>query len=283
MWAQEEGHLFHNRLTHSLKVAQVGRRIAEKLLAENGTDAFDALGGLDASAVEAAGLAHDLGHPPFGHIAEDELHRLLKAAGCEEGFEGNAQTFRIVTRLAVISPAFEGMNLTRATLAAILKYPWTSDDKRRKAGAYGSEATDFEFARDGLGLPHEDQTIEAAIMDWSDDIAYAVHDVEDFYRAGLIPLSRLANLDRRDLEPLFALAKEKWEMKRGPVPTDDELVEAAGITLTLSPENEAFRGTRGEQAALYQYSSGLIGRFVRGTSFGGQLQIDRPVAVEVGL
>ena len=120
-------------------------------------------------------------------------------------------------------------------------------------------------------------------MDWADDIAYAVHDVEDFFRAGLIPLSRLANLDRRDLEPLFALVKEKWEPKRGAVPTDEELLEAAGITLSLSPENEAFRGTRGEQAALYQYSSSLIGRFVRATTFAGELQIERKVAVEVGL
>lgn len=94
-----EGHVFHNRLTHTLEVAQIARRLAEKLAKENRALAEE-LGGLDPDVVEAAALAHDLGHPPFGHVAEKELDALARSHGAAEGFEGNAQSFRIVTRLA---------------------------------------------------------------------------------------------------------------------------------------------------------------------------------------
>lgn len=93
------GHAFHNRLTHALKVAQVGRRIAEKLNNSENADLIKKLGGLDPSVVEAAGMAHDLGHPPFGHIAEEELDARLRDVKESDGYEGNAQSFRIVTRL----------------------------------------------------------------------------------------------------------------------------------------------------------------------------------------
>src|SRR5207253_7140965 len=95
-----EGEIFHNRLTHSLEVAQIGRRIAEHLIANQAKDAV-ALGGLDPETVEAACLAHDLGHPPFGHVAEDELQRLFRKYRDVESFEGNAQSFRILTVLTV--------------------------------------------------------------------------------------------------------------------------------------------------------------------------------------
>ena len=115
-----DAHVFHNRLTHSLQVAQVGRSLAEKLRA--GGAACDAIGGVDPDTVEAACLAHDLGHPPFGHTAEERLNKLVgSTAG---GFEGNAQSFRIVTKLAFKSTKHAGLDLTAGTLAAILKYPW---------------------------------------------------------------------------------------------------------------------------------------------------------------
>ena len=117
-----EGDPFHNRLTHTLEVAQIGKRLAEKLLDEQPEEAT-AIGGLDPEVVEAAALAHDLGHPPFGHAAERELDRLVRESGTSDGFEGNPQSFRVVTKLSVKGRESPGLNLTRATLDAILKYP----------------------------------------------------------------------------------------------------------------------------------------------------------------
>jgi dGTPase len=112
----DEGHVFHNRLTHSLQVAQVGRRIAEKLLEDNKKLGLASDAVLpDPDVVEAACLAHDIGHPPFGHVAERELDAIARKHGLTDGFEGNAQSFRIVTRLAMGSTP-NGLNLTRATL-----------------------------------------------------------------------------------------------------------------------------------------------------------------------
>src|SRR6202140_3294366 len=141
-----DAHVFHNRLTHSLQVAQVGRSLAEKL--RSNAEACDAVGGIDPDTVEAACLAHDLGHPPFGHTAEELLNTLVgSSAG---GFEGNAQSFRIVTKLAFKSTTHAGLDLTSGTLAAVLKYPWLKGQnkgKPHKWGAYKSEMADFEFAR----------------------------------------------------------------------------------------------------------------------------------------
>jgi dGTPase len=139
--AANSGYVFHNRLTHSLQVAQVGRRIAENLNKRQ-PETRDYI---DPDVVEAACLAHDLGHPPFGHIAEQILNQRTKKFG---GFEGNAQSFRIVTKLASRSPDYGGLDLTAATLAAILKYPWLrgrNAAKPSKWGAYSSEARDFRI------------------------------------------------------------------------------------------------------------------------------------------
>ncbi|BAZ45400.1 dGTP triphosphohydrolase [Chondrocystis sp. NIES-4102] len=114
----QEGHVFHNRLTHSLKVAQVARRLAERL-AQDQPEVAAALGGIDPDVVEATALSHDL-----GHSAEEELDACAKKAGLADGFEGNAQSFRILTRLAIHRLDYYGLNLTKATLNAVLKYPW---------------------------------------------------------------------------------------------------------------------------------------------------------------
>jgi dGTPase len=197
-----ENHPIHNRLTHTLEVAQIGRSIAEELLRDEGNrDLAAKLGGLDPEVVEAAALAHDLGHPPFGHVTEMELDELIKKQSVADGFEGNAQSFRIVTKLAVRYPDINGLNLTRATLCAILKYPWmrgTTGEKAEKWGAYGTEIEQLAWARELMPSCSEIKSLEAEIMDWADDVAYAVHDMEDFFRAGLIPLDRLASPD--DLE-----------------------------------------------------------------------------------
>jgi dGTPase len=116
---------FQNRLTHSLAVARIGHTIAERLLASPESErAAMGAGGLDPLVVEAACLAHDLGHPPFGHVGEAELDRLLTQAGVPDGFEANAQAFRVVRALGDGSPETPDFDLTRATTAAMLKYPW---------------------------------------------------------------------------------------------------------------------------------------------------------------
>jgi dGTPase len=185
-----EGHIFHNRLTHTIKVAQIGRRIAEHLR-QTDPELVRDVGDIDPDVVEAAALAHDLGHPPFGHIAEYELDQLLRNHNITDGFEGNAQSFRVVTKFGIRLGVTSGLNLTRASLNAILKYPWQrgNDGKKfKKWGSYQTEIDDFDFARkleEGGDLR---RSAEAELMDWADDVTYSVHDVEDFYRAGAYTL-----------------------------------------------------------------------------------------------
>lgn len=198
-----EGSIFHNRLTHSLKVAQIARRLAEKLIQDTSSsnsnlDLINKCGGLDPDVVESAALAHDLGHPPFGHVAEKELDKLSKNAGLKDGFEGNAQTFRILTLLEANRPSYPGLDLTKATLNATFKYPWframdeePDSKKKKKFSAYHLDQEAFQFAREGT--PDEQQTLEASVMEFADDVTYSIHDLEDFYLAGLIPLKDLIN------------------------------------------------------------------------------------------
>jgi len=174
--APSEGHIFHNRLTHSLEVAQIARRLAEHLQAR-WPDLARLHHNIDADAVEAAALAHDLGHPPFGHVTDEELDRLMREAHVPDGYEGNAQSFRIVTKLAARSNEWLGLNLTRVTLNAILKYPWLRHGhgvRHHKWGAFQTERSYFEWTREIFPEIDDACTIEAAIMTWADDIAYAV-------------------------------------------------------------------------------------------------------------
>ncbi|MGW1676227.1 deoxyguanosinetriphosphate triphosphohydrolase family protein [Saccharopolyspora sp. NPDC002376] len=209
------GLLLHNRLTHSLKVAQVARAIAERLVADPADLAkLDRLGGCDLDVVEAAGLGHDLGHPPFGHLGESVLDRLARQRfALLDGFEGNAQSYRVVTRIDVRGTDGDGLDLTAAVRAALLKYPWTrlaepqphprhmsvpprgaSEPEEApgtgsaKFSCYRTELDDMVDARSpfrGL-LADWQQTVEASIMDTADDIAYAIHDLEDFHRVGIL-------------------------------------------------------------------------------------------------
>ncbi|HVB37299.1 MAG TPA: dNTP triphosphohydrolase, partial [Vicinamibacterales bacterium] len=265
-----EGHVFHNRLTHTLKVAQIARRLAETLAARQPAEA-DALGGLDPDVTEAAALAHDLGHPPFGHLAERELDRLGRAAGVPDGFEGNAQSFRIVTQLTVRHPDLPGLNLTRATLNALLKYPWLRQPRGRrheKYGAYTSERAEFRWARQ-LARPARDDrpSAEAALMDGADDIAYSVHDVEDFYRAGLVPLDRLVT-DSREADRFLDRAFAHWRQTGG----FDGLTEADyrrmldGLSqlVAIFQIDEPFQGTGRQRAGLRSLTSNLVSRYVDG-------------------
>ena len=207
-----EGNVFHNRLTHSLKVAQVGRRLAEYLNLKTDSDLISQCGGLNPNVVETACLAHDLGHPPFGHIAEKELDCVATEAGLSDGFEGNAQTFRILTRLEPYKPEYPGLNLTRATLNATLKYPWFRakesfpSKKAKKFSVYELDKEVFNFVRpDETEQQSEHLTLEASVMEFADDITYSVHDLEDFYLAGLIPISIL--VEKQEAWENFI---EKW-------------------------------------------------------------------------
>lgn len=295
--ALDEGHVFHNRLTHSLKVAQVARRLAEKILWDaQGSSKARAIigeaGGLDPDTVEAAALAHDLGHPPFGHIGEQELDRLTVASGDPDGFEGNAQTFRILTRLSLGGTGdYLGLNLTRATLAAVQKYPWSRPRRKRnevkkgppKFGYYAQDADAFNFAFERIRpkLMTKERTLEAQIMDWADDITYAIHDIEDFYRAGWIPLDRLrvgfqpsvrsakeswADEINSDVAALLAGAQGDWYEGDGPIPTTDELLAAAELSIQRFPIGHPYEATAGDRRKLRAWSSSEIGRLVDGTS-----------------
>jgi dGTPase len=264
-----EGILFHTRLTHTLEVAQIASSIARKLRQED-EEATVAVGGMDPGVVEAAALVHDLGHPPFGHAVEKVLDKLVKGAGVMDGFEGNPQSFRIATKLVARNIHFPGLNLTRATLDATLKYPWrreTDGYKSRKWGAYGTERDEFHFARESHAPGDTSRSVEAEVMDWADDIAYAVHDVEDFYRVGLIPLDRLRG-DFQEVQRFMRKAVKHLpeEVPRYRSMSSSDLkyimMEAFGETVRTSPASEPYRATRRQRAGFRTYTSGLINNYV---------------------
>lgn len=206
----------HSRASHSYKVAMIAREIAENLCRKEDAVTRAAIieaGGLDITACEAAGLAHDLGHPPFGHAGEQELNAQLRLAGVIEGFEGNAQSLRIAVRLD--SHKYDpGLDLTNVTLAAILKYPWVRPQESQpldpnslsKFGAYSSEVEFLLRARAAVYPKNRDkgwkgeqkarplQTLEASIMDLADDIAYSLHDLEDFILEGFLDVREVIDV-----------------------------------------------------------------------------------------
>jgi dGTPase len=278
-----ERQLFHNRLAHTQKVAQLARRIAQYVNFDDEFVAGRALlegGRIDEDSAEAAGLAHDLGHPPFGHIAEVVLDEKCSEAGVD-GYEGNAQSLRIVTKLSVRRNE-ESLELSRRTLDGILKYPWMSDHalaaEKGKWGAYLSEKTEFERVR-GAGNPRTNQSPEAAIMDWADDISYAVHDLEDFYRAGFIDLVGMTS-NEEIREEFFGKA---W--KEGKKDWDESDARACFelAMLRIKPFKTAFNGTRSARAEVNELGSSLINSLVRSTTLTkeGEISIADTVQGEV--
>lgn len=263
-----EAEYFHTRQQHTLKVAQIGRRLAEYCISID--ESLAAKWGVNPEVVEAACLAHDLGHPPFGHIGEKTLNKLVEEAGDPDGFEGNAQSFRIATKIGVRFDEAPGFDLTRATMAALLKYPWLRDPsvekKKSKWSAYKSELDDFNHARE-FYLGHDRQTAEAALMDWADDIAYSVHDLEDFQRAGVLPWELI--FSRRGSTQLIKQALTAWYDK--PDDAEDRLAAAVerldsyiGIYSVITKEQ--YQGSRVQRVALRTLTSTLIGRFLKATS-----------------
>ncbi len=270
--AAERGHVFHNRLTHSIKVGQLARRMAEKLLREQPRE-VDALGGLDPDVAEAAGLAHDLGHPPFGHIAEETLRHLVsdkKKGNLPDGFEGNAQTFRIAAKLAFSdatasegTPVIEGLNLTRATLNGILKYPWLfskNQAKQTKWGAYQSELEIFNWVRNDQPFKRFAKSIEAELMDWADDITFAVHDLVDFFRAGQIPLERLGDEGgNAEREAFFDEVFDRNPELQGRRTSFEQAFTAIAELFVI---DRRYIGTAQQHRHIWQLSTVLISRFV---------------------
>jgi dGTPase len=270
--AAERGHVFHNRLTHSLKVGQLARRMAEKLLSEQPAEAAQ-LGGLDPDVAEAAGLAHDIGHPPFGHIAEETLNHLIQdknKGNLKDGFEGNAQSFRIVTKLAIGDAmarkgpqAVEGLNLTRATLNGILKYPWLfnkNKDKRNKWGSYDSEQEVFAWVRDHQPFNGFTKSIEAELMDWADDITFAVHDLVDFFCAGQIPLERLGDQGGGIERDVFfhEVFDRNPELRSRHSAFEDAFATIADLFVI----DRRYTGAAQQRRHIWQLSTVLISRFV---------------------
>jgi dGTPase len=228
-----------NRLTHSLEVAQVARDLSRAL-------------GSQPDIAETAALAHDLGHPPFGHNGEEVLARLAEDCG---GFEGNAQTLRILTRLE--AKTFDaagrsvGLNLTRATLDACTKYPWARGERPGpKFGVYEDDLPVFTWMRSPE--TSQRQCVEAQIMDLADDVAYSVHDVEDGVVAGRVDLTRL------DAGALGEIVRD-WYL---PDVTDDDLAATlADLRQVGSWPESSYDGSRRSLAALKNLTSDLIGRF----------------------
>ena len=223
------------RLTHSLECAQIGRELGQEI-------------GCDPDLVDAACLAHDIGHSPFGHNGEAALNELAAGIG---GFEGNAQTLRLLTRL---EPKTEGagLNLTRATLDATLKYPWFGEPGT-KFGAYAEDAEVFGWIRQGA--PDRRPCLEAQVMDWADDVAYSVHDMEDGFHAGLVTVKNLKSPTERAEVSRTAIAYCPGGV------TEAELTEILDALLALDIWPASYDGAPGTVAALKNLTSELIGRF----------------------
>ena len=223
------------RLTHSLECAQVGRELGGAL-------------GCDPDLVDAACLAHDLGHPPYGHNGETALNEVAGPAG---GFEGNAQSLRVLVRLEVKVPG-AGLNLTRAALDAATKYPWGRREGSAKFGVYEQDRPVFDWLR--AGVEGERRSLESQVMDWADDVAYSVHDLEDGIVTGLVDLVVLARPEeRRALADKAALSYSDA--------TPDELQDALDQLLARDWWPVRHDGTAGAAAQLKHLTSTLIGRF----------------------
>lgn len=268
------------RLTHSLEVAQVGRDLGAQL-------------GCDPDVVDAACLSHDLGHPPFGHNGERVLNLIAEEFG---GFEGNAQTLRLLTRLepkVVGEDRSYGLNLSRAVVDAAIKYPWRRGEgpnpASSKFGAYEDDLPVFEWAR--RDAPSQRTCVEAQVMDIADDIGYSVHDVEDAVTEGTLPLGRLSDRMERDAA-LYVV--QDWY-------APDESLDALDAALTRLESQPwwitDFDGRSRSAAALKDMTSQLIGRFTHAvatatreaysaaslTRYDGNVVVPEDTRLEIGV
>ena len=263
------------RLSHSLECAQVGRELGAAL-------------GADPDLMEGACLAHDIGHPPFGHNGEEALNQIAESCG---GFEGNAQSIRLLIRLEAKTVLPDGksigLNLTRASLDAATKYPWSRVVNARKFGVYEDDLEIFNWYRSGVESGKT--SMEAQIMDWSDDVAYSVHDLEDSLVSGQIKLDQLNS----DLPKLFKVAQAMYLADI----TESEMQSALASLQKLSCWPRYYDGTHRSLARLKDLASQLIGRFAQAaevatqekygdgdlTRYNANLVVPRAQRVEVAL
>ena len=263
------------RLSHSLECAQVGRELGAAL-------------GADPDLMEGACLAHDIGHPPFGHNGEEALDLIAQSCG---GFEGNAQSLRLLIRLEAKTVLPDGksigLNLTRASLDAATKYPWTRAVNAKKFGVYEDDLEIFNWYR--AGVDSGKSSMEAQIMDWSDDIAYSVHDLEDSLVSGQIKLDQLSD----DLPKLFTVAQQMYLVDI----TESEMQSALNSLQKLSCWPRYYDGTHRSLARLKDLASQLVGRFAQAaevstqekygdgdlTRYNANLVVPRAQRVEVAL
>ena len=261
------------RLSHSLECAQIGRELGESL-------------GADPDLLDTACLSHDMGHPPFGHNGEEALADAAQSCG---GFEGNAQSFRLLTRIEAKTVDKNGkslgLNLTRASLDAATKYPWARSENPRKFGVYDDDVEIFQWVRQGA--PAGRKCIEAQIMDWSDDCAYSVHDLEDAIFAGQLSVKTFDT----DFDTLYTEMVEVY----GSDATKEEAAAALSRLQKLSCWPLDFDRTHRSLARLKDTTSQLIGRFVLSaeletrkvhgdgplTRYSANLEIPREQKIEV--
>jgi len=261
------------RLSHSLECAQIGRELGESL-------------GADPDLLETACLSHDMGHPPFGHNGEEALAEVAAPCG---GFEGNAQSFRLLTRIEAKTVDSTGMslglNLTRASLDAATKYPWARSENPRKFGVYDDDVEIFAWVRQGA--PSGRKCIEAQIMDWSDDCAYSVHDLEDAIFAGQVTV--------KNFDGDFDILYTEMTASYGSDATKVEAAAALTRLQALSCWPVTFDRTHRSLARLKDTTSQLIGRFVLAaevetrkvhgdgplTRYSANLEIPRDQKIEV--
>jgi dGTPase len=261
------------RLSHSLECAQIGRELGESL-------------GADPDLQDTACLSHDLGHPPFGHNGEEALAAIAEDFG---GFEGNAQSFRLLVRLEAKTVDSQGksigLNLTRASLDGATKYPWPRSENSRKFGVYDDDVAVFNWMREGA--PAGKKCIEAQIMDWSDDCAYSVHDLEDAIFAGQVSVKTF----EKDFANLYTVMTRDYKSDA----TEQEASDAHKRLSELSAWPHYFDGSHRSLARLKDSTSQLIGRFVLAAEvetrrvhgdgglsrYGANLEIPRDQKVEV--
>jgi len=263
------------RLTHSLEVAQIGRELGDSL-------------GADPDLLDTSCLSHDLGHPPFGHNGEGALALLAESCG---GFEGNAQSFRLLTRLEAKTLSSDGrsvgLNLARASLDAVTKYPWGKSEGVRKYGVYEDDLEIFMWMRSST--PTMKRCIEAQIMDWSDDVSYSVHDLEDALVAGQLSISQFES----DLPLLHQVMRVSYGIDVSESDARDALLRLQ----QLSCWPAFYDGTHKSLARVKDLTSQLIGRFVlsaeletrrihgdgRLTRYSADLEVPMEQRIEVGL
>lgn len=310
------GPVMHNRLTHSLKVSAVARVIAANLAEreanhraflegrrseDDPTGALVAtLGGCDSIVVQAAAHAHDLGHPPFGHQGEYALDRVARERlGLLEGFEGNAQSFRILTQLDTLGRDFPGLNLTAASRAATLKYPWiranwlgvsladlplherprgvgSAVNGADKFSAYALEAAEMEDALSAFpAIGRHVQTVECAVMDLADDIAYAIHDLDDFTRAGNLQQSAITDEFHSWLERTTELSQLSDADISGSWRVPGHSLELLWRRIALK---DAWIADRDAFAAAVKRVSTEVGETLLAAPYDGGIDSDRAVS-----